>query len=45
MSNNSQGYRATALCRPKVSIGHNLRLAEYIEKQKKNILIYRDLTK
>jgi len=35
MSNNSQGYRATALCRPTVSIGHNLRLAEYIEKQKK----------
>ena len=34
MTNNSEGWRVTALCRPKYSFGHNLRLEEYVENQK-----------
>ena len=34
MSNNSEGWRVTAFCRPKYSFGHNLRLEEYVENQK-----------
>ena len=29
-----EGWRVTALCRPKYSFGHNLRLADYVETQK-----------
>ncbi|MBR4322798.1 hypothetical protein [Treponema sp.] len=34
MPNNSEGWRVTALCRPKYSFGHNLRLTDYVENQK-----------
>ena len=34
MAESFEGWRVTALCRPKYSFGHNLRLPEYVETQK-----------
>lgn len=34
MSDNFEGWRVTALCRPEYSFGHNLRLPDFIENQK-----------
>ena len=40
MTDNFEGWRVTALMRPKYSFGHNLRLPDYVEL--KNILILQD---
>lgn len=34
MTDSFEGWRVTALCRPKYSFGHNLRLPGYVESQK-----------
>lgn len=34
MSDNFEGWRVTALCRPEYSFGHNLRLPDFVENQK-----------
>ena len=34
MTDNFEGWRVTALMRPKYSLGHNLRLPDYVETQK-----------
>ena len=33
MNNNFEGWRVTASCKPKYSLGHNIRLPEYINNQ------------
>ena len=34
MSDNFEGWRVTALCRPEYSFGHNLRLPDFVEYHK-----------
>ena len=34
MNDNFEGWRVTALCRPKYSFGHNIRQAGYVENKK-----------
>lgn len=35
MNNNFAGWRVTASCKPKYSLGHNIRLSDYINNQEK----------